>query len=158
MRSARFDRSRSSRQFRRRNDIRDSIDARFKPLLLAHIQARAGQADDAEQAVLEQIESREMDVRLLAHRVHRYWSLDQRDEAGLSLIAVSTDERALLQKSIDNEDLIRWQDISHEPFADPDFVMNKASRLSVRTNPPATIAARLAVTNRNPACGSRKAT
>jgi peroxiredoxin len=278
--------------------------AEFDPLLLAHIQARAGQADDAEQAVLKQVESRENEVLPLAHLVQLRWSLDQRDEAseafdrlralswdidldappfarvaaiaaelghssdwriarttphdlgerpdldslgplrwhpspapswtlpdvdgqahsladyhgkpvvvifylgygclhcaeqlqafapkadefaeaGLSLIAISTDEQASMQKSIDDYDgefpfplisdgqfevfreyrafddfeqqplhgtflidgegLVRWQDIGHEPFMDPDFVLNEAARLGVRTNPSATTAASPAV-------------
>jgi peroxiredoxin len=95
-------------------------------------------------------------------------------KAGISLIAISTDDEASLQKSLDNygagggagefpfplvsdatlesfkkyrawdgfenqplhgtflidgDGLIRWQDISYEPFTQPEFVLNEARRL-----------------------------
>ncbi len=91
-------------------------------------------------------------------------------DAGYTLLAISTDDQAGLQKSvdglssksfafplvsdselnvfkeyrtyddfesqalhgtflIDGEGLVRWQDISYEPFMDPDFVLNEAKRI-----------------------------
>jgi peroxiredoxin len=286
------------------DDLAEGVDllkqADFDPLLLAHLQVRSGQTEEAEKAVQKQITSRKNEVLPLAHLVQLHWSLDQREkageafdrlrelsaeidleappfarlapiaaelgypsdwrigrtapddigerpdldslgplrwhpspapawtltdvsgqphsladykgkpvvvifylgygclhcaeqlqafaptteefaEAGLSLIAISTDEQAFLQKSIDDygsdfpfplvsdaefevfrsyrayddfeqqplhgtflidgEGLVRWQDIGHEPFMDPDFVLNEARRLLDRTHPPATTAA-----------------
>ena len=97
-------------------------------------------------------------------------------EAGISLIAVSTDSQADLKQSIDNfkgnfpfplvsnekldvfkswrvfddfeqtslhgtflideQGLIRWQDISYEPFEDPNFVLEEAKRLLAQDDIP----------------------
>lgn len=51
------------------------------PLLLAHLQVRAGQNEEAEKAVRRQVGSRKNEVLPLAHLVQLHWSLDQRDEA-----------------------------------------------------------------------------
>jgi peroxiredoxin len=55
--------------------------AEFDPLLLAHVQALAGRGEDAEKAVLKQVESREDEVLPLAHLVRLRWSLEKREEA-----------------------------------------------------------------------------
>ena len=95
---------------------------------------------------------------------------DEFAEAGISLIAISTDDEPSLQKSLDNyeggefpfplvsdagldvfksyrahddfesqplhgtflidgDGLVRWRDVSYEPFSDVDFVLNESRRL-----------------------------
>ena len=105
------------------------------------------------------------------------------EEAGLTMIAISTDSQEDLKTSLDNfnavmpiplvsngkldvfkafrvfddfekqplhgtfiidaEGMVRWQDISYEPFLDPEFVLNEAKRLLAQTPEPKERVARV---------------